>query len=248
MIVKFVLFIGIFAACFLISSASKLSPPGNFSWPLDSPKLCFAARFNLSLNFQYLKTDGNNATVNIPLDEKTYETFSVSCDNATSHEMTLFMMSGLTALFLHFKVDANHTASLTHVAGYFTINDLGNFFPNFAPSVQGTYHFSVNESAFEAIQNKSYQCNSKTTIDAFSTNANASLSSIEFENLRIQPFIDQSQKFDDFADAEICSADDEKSSNLVPIIVGASLAVLVIIVLVAYMIGRRRGRNGYQSV
>lgn len=48
--------------------------------------------------------------------------------------------------------------------------------------------------------------------------------------------------------AEVCTADDEKSSNLVPIIVGACLAVLVVIVLVAYMIGRRRGRNGYQSV
>ncbi len=39
-----------------------------------------------------------------------------------------------------------------------------------------------------------------------------------------------------------------KSSNLIPIIVGICLGILVIIVLVAYLIGRRRNRNGYQSV
>ena len=47
---------------------------------------------------------------------------------------------------------------------------------------------------------------------------------------------------------KVCQADIEKDSNLIPIIVGACLAVLVIIVLAAYLIGRRRSRNGYQSV
>ena len=54
---------------------------------------------------------------------------------------------------------------------------------------------------------------------------------------------------DDLCSIEkVCKADDEKDSNLVPIIVGACLAVLVIIVLIAYLIGRRRSRTGYQSV
>ena len=47
---------------------------------------------------------------------------------------------------------------------------------------------------------------------------------------------------------KVCQADIEKDSNLIPIIVGVCLAVLVIIVLAAYLIGRRRSRNGYQSV
>ena len=47
---------------------------------------------------------------------------------------------------------------------------------------------------------------------------------------------------------KVCAADIAKNSNLIPIIVGTCLAVLVIIVLVAYLIGRRRSRNGYQSV
>lgn len=42
---------------------------------------------------------------------------------------------------------------------------------------------------------------------------------------------------------------DSRTSDLVPIIVGACLAILVIIVLIAYLIGRARAkRQGYSSV
>jgi lysosomal-associated membrane protein 1/2 len=45
-----------------------------------------------------------------------------------------------------------------------------------------------------------------------------------------------------------CPADDE-SNSVVPIAVGAALAGLVVIVLIAYLIGRRRSRRqGYESV
>jgi hypothetical protein len=47
---------------------------------------------------------------------------------------------------------------------------------------------------------------------------------------------------------KVCTMDYFKSSNLIPIIVGVVLAILVIVILVAYLIGRRRNRNGYQSV
>jgi predicted permease len=47
---------------------------------------------------------------------------------------------------------------------------------------------------------------------------------------------------------KVCTDDLNKNSNLIPIIVGACLAALVVIVLIAYLLGRRRSRNGYQSV
>jgi len=47
---------------------------------------------------------------------------------------------------------------------------------------------------------------------------------------------------------KVCTSDYFQSSNLIPIIVGVCLGLLVIGVLVAYLIGRRRNRNGYQSV
>jgi len=42
--------------------------------------------------------------------------------------------------------------------------------------------------------------------------------------------------------------EDSRISNIVPIAVGAALAGLVVIVLVAYLIGRRRTKRGYESV
>jgi predicted permease len=47
---------------------------------------------------------------------------------------------------------------------------------------------------------------------------------------------------------KVCQADLDKDSNLIPIIVGACLATLIVVVLVAYLIGRGRTRTGYQSV
>jgi lysosomal-associated membrane protein 1/2 len=47
---------------------------------------------------------------------------------------------------------------------------------------------------------------------------------------------------------DVCEGD-VRTSDLVPIVVGACLAALVIIVLVAYLIGRARAkRQGYASV
>ncbi|KAF8792386.1 hypothetical protein HNY73_003989 [Argiope bruennichi] len=51
-----------------------------------------------------------------------------------------------------------------------------------------------------------------------------------------------------FNTAEECEADD-KVSDIIPIAVGCALAALIIIVLIAYLVGRRRSRQkGYTSV
>jgi lysosomal-associated membrane protein 1/2 len=53
---------------------------------------------------------------------------------------------------------------------------------------------------------------------------------------------------DDFGYATECDAD-FTNSDIVPIAVGCALAALVVIVLIAYLIGRKRSRQkGYQSV
>jgi hypothetical protein len=45
-----------------------------------------------------------------------------------------------------------------------------------------------------------------------------------------------------------CAADQTGTSELVPIIVGSALTVLVVFVLIAYIVGRRKHRPGYQQV
>lgn len=70
------------------------------------------------------------------------------------------------------------------------------------------------------------------------------------QNLSINTFQVQVQPFgltgDQFGAAEECQLDED--DMLIPIIVGAALAGLVLIVLLAYLIGRKRSHAGYQTI
>jgi lysosomal-associated membrane protein 1/2 len=67
------------------------------------------------------------------------------------------------------------------------------------------------------------------------------------EDFQVQPFYFDG-KTNKFSEATECSADDS-TNNIVPIAVGSALAALVLIVLIAYLIGRKRNQqSGYQSV
>jgi len=69
--------------------------------------------------------------------------------------------------------------------------------------------------------------------------------SVIIVGLKVQPFMTGSEN--DFSKAEICEADKEPN-NVVPIAVGAALAALVVLVLILYLIGRRKHQRGYQTV
>lgn len=70
---------------------------------------------------------------------------------------------------------------------------------------------------------------------------------VTFYDVRLQSFM-SSEDNGQFGEANLCP-DDFTTSNIVPIAVGIALACLVGIVLVAYVIGRRRNRaRGYESM
>lgn len=52
--------------------------------------------------------------------------------------------------------------------------------------------------------------------------------------------------FPPLSPVEECQLDE--NNMLIPIIVGAALAGLVLIVLIAYLIGRKRSHAGYQTI
>jgi len=70
---------------------------------------------------------------------------------------------------------------------------------------------------------------------------------VTFADLQMQPLKLTGGKF---ADADVCpkKTDDNSTSSIVPIAVGCALAGLIVIVLIAYLVGRRRGNRGYQQV
>ncbi|KAG9338657.1 hypothetical protein JZ751_025495 [Albula glossodonta] len=96
---------------------------------------------------------------------------------------------------------------------------------------------NTNLSLWEASVGSSYMCNKEQ-----SYNISNGLTLNTF-SLQVQPFGVKDNKF---ATAQECSMDD--TNILIPIIVGAALAGLIVIVLIAYAIGRRKTYVGYQSL
>ncbi|KAM4696419.1 lysosome-associated membrane glycoprotein 2 isoform 3-T3 [Rhinophrynus dorsalis] len=93
-----------------------------------------------------------------------------------------------------------------------------------------------NLSFWEASLGSSYMCRKEqiiTVSDDLHINA---------FDVRVQPF-DVHETFDT---AQECSLDDD--SILIPIVVGASLAGLIVIIVIAYLIGRRKSYAGYQTL
>lgn len=100
-----------------------------------------------------------------------------------------------------------------------------------------------NDTLFQAPVEKSYKCTSESHVNLTPNGAQLLMQKLQAEAFP-KPTDDL---FNDFHSAEECRSDDV--SAVVPVAVGASLIVLVVIVLVAYIIGRRRSRaRGYQSV
>lgn len=96
---------------------------------------------------------------------------------------------------------------------------------------------NTNLSLWEAAIGSSYMCNKEQNYTITSQ-----LTIYTFD-LQVQPF---GVKKGVFSTAHECSLDD--TSILIPIIVGAALAGLILIVVIAYVIGRRKTYVGYQTL
>ncbi|MED6285993.1 hypothetical protein CHARACLAT_001149 [Characodon lateralis] len=96
---------------------------------------------------------------------------------------------------------------------------------------------SNNLSLWEATVGSSYMCNKEQNFTI------TSMLSLYTFNLHVQPF---GVKNGLYSTAHECSLDD--TSILIPIIVGAALAGLILIVVIAYVIGRRKTHAGYQTL
>ncbi|XP_062606824.1 lysosome-associated membrane glycoprotein 1-like [Saccostrea cucullata] len=84
----------------------------------------------------------------------------------------------------------------------------------------------------------SYLCNKDTTFDL-----QKGFSMIT-KDLQYQAFKGNTTDFDDATECD----GDTKTAAIVPIAVGAALAGLIFLVLVAYVFGRRRSRSEYEEI
>ncbi|KAG8137536.1 hypothetical protein E2320_004775 [Naja naja] len=92
-------------------------------------------------------------------------------------------------------------------------------------------------SALKATIGKSYKCVAEETIQV-SDKAFVNMYNVQVQAFKIAGF--------KFGAVEECQLDE--NNMLIPIVVGAALAGLVLIVLIAYLIGRKRSHAGYQTI
>jgi len=114
-----------------------------------------------------------------------------------------------------------------------------------APSVD-MITASMNQTMFEAPVGKSYICKSANDMKMSSPSDSKFSVKLDVSDVRFDAF--RKEEGHSWRDGQLC-AQDEEFSDIIPIAVGAALAALVVIVLIAYFIGRRRSRRlAYQSV
>ncbi|XP_078613806.1 lysosome-associated membrane glycoprotein 1-like isoform X2 [Branchiostoma floridae x Branchiostoma japonicum] len=203
-------------------------------------KVCLMALMALQMEANYTKTDGKSASAkwNVPANPAV----SGSCGNDTS--------------VLELKYDGNDTITITFkksgASGLLQADDekfmvseisvvymeTSARFPDTNSS--GTIRTVTNNNltAFEGSVGSSYKCMAEQDV---SLSMDVMLIATD---VQVQPFGLSDNNFDT---AEECPADNE-ISNIVPIAVGCALAGLVVIVLIAYLIGRRKSHKGYQQV
>ncbi|XP_030057376.1 lysosome-associated membrane glycoprotein 1 isoform X2 [Microcaecilia unicolor] len=214
--------------------ATTLPPP--VPAPTSAPKsgkyqvngtnyTCILADMGLQLNITYLNVIKTNVLL-FNVDPQNV-TVSGNC-TVTSAILTLtFEKTSLTFMFR--KNDTTHKFYLGGV-------DVNTTLP---PDAKVPAYKAANESIMylQTTLGKSYMCKTMQVLNITDT------FSVNVFNVQVQAFnIDGNN----FGTEEECRMDED--SILVPIIVGAALAGLVLIVLIAYLIGRKRSHAGYQTI
>ncbi|KAI4903052.1 hypothetical protein NFI96_033399 [Prochilodus magdalenae] len=186
---------------------------------------CLLARMGLQLNITYFSQSQGKAVQEIVNLHPNLTKQSGSCE---SENATLKLTEDNTNLLFIFSL--NSTTNKYHLSGL----ELSAKLPDMSKPL------SVSNTSLDYLQGTlgySYMCQSEQTLNV---GQNVSLNTFQ---LQVQPF---AVSGDQFGAAEDCALDED--DMLIPIVVGAALAGLVLVVLLAYLIGRRRSHAGYQTI
>ncbi|XP_074470918.1 lysosome-associated membrane glycoprotein 1a [Sebastes fasciatus] len=199
---------------------------GTYSVNNSNGTVCLLAQMGLQLNVSYFSVSQNKTVQELVNLTPNLTSSSGSCE-ASSASLVLTQERSTT---LSFTFTLNSTSNKYHLSG---ITLLANWSDATAP-------FSASNTSLDYLRStlgRSYMCNAQQTLTVVPT------FSLNTFRLQVQPFEVTTNQF---ATAEECQMDQDQM--LIPIIVGAALAGLVLIVLIAYLIGRKRSHAGYQTI
>ncbi|XP_060754653.1 lysosome-associated membrane glycoprotein 1a [Neoarius graeffei] len=198
--------------------------PGNYSVSTNGT-VCLRARMGLQLNVTYVSKSQNKSVAVVVNVQPNVTSSSGSCESTTATLLLTGDLANLTFMF---------TLNTTTKKYQLSALNMSAAWQDMAASVH------VGNSSLEYMQGTlghSYMCSVEEVLPVVST------FTLNTFDLQVQPFgIHNNQ----FGPADVCPM--QKDNMLVPIIVGACLAGLVLIVLIAYLIGRKRSHAGYQTI
>ncbi|XP_020316592.1 lysosome-associated membrane glycoprotein 1-like isoform X1 [Oncorhynchus kisutch] len=214
------------------TTAPPPAPParperGNYTVTNGNGTACLMARMGLQLNVSFSSASLNKTVLEVVNLQPNLTKSSGSCDLDSA---TLLLKDDERATSLTLVFSLNATSSKYHLSG---VTLLAAWPDMHVP-------FSASNRSLDYLRGtlgRSYMCREEQTL---AVTVNFSLNTFQ---LQVQPF---GLKGDQFGAAEECQLDED--DMLIPIIVGAALAGLVLVVLVAYLIGRKRSHAGYQTI
>lgn len=222
-------------------SPAPLPPPDFRKWTYgDKNQTCVIVQLAVQLNVTYknVADKDTNVLYNIPANDT--KVIAGSC--ATVNQSITVQWGQQSQMMLQFT--ANETVQQFMLSEiYLAINASDVAADAKANQTLKLYHINND---FATALSMSYHCNKLQTIgftnaiDGKDIVVNATISHVQLEAFH-------KQNTDQFSTARDCEAID--TPDIVPIAVGCALAGLVVVVLIAYLVGRRRAQNsGYLSM
>ncbi|XP_008433207.1 lysosome-associated membrane glycoprotein 1b [Poecilia reticulata] len=201
---------------------------GKYNVTNSNNTVCLLAYMGLQLNITYNSTSQNKTVQEVVNVKPNVTLASGSCE---ADRAVLELKTDANKTVLTFVFTQNMTSGTYHLSE-----------ASLTTSVLGLKegNFSAKNSSLDFLPGTlgySYMCRMEQTLTVT-------------QNLSINTFQVQLQPFgvsgNAFGAAVECQLDED--DMLIPIIVGAALAGLVLVVLLAYLIGRKRSHAGYQTI
>ncbi|XP_031814610.1 lysosome-associated membrane glycoprotein 1 [Sarcophilus harrisii] len=186
---------------------------------------CLLASMGLQLNFTYEKKDNTSVRRIININPN-----KTAVNGSCSPQVAVLELNTENST-LTFRFGMNATTSKFFLQGILlnmTLSDAKK------PSFEA-FNYSLKE--LQASVGNSYKCNAEENVQVTES------FSVNIFKVRVQAFKVEGDKF---GSVEECLLDE--NNMLIPIAVGGALAGLVLIVLIAYLIGRKRSHAGYQTI
>jgi lysosomal-associated membrane protein 1/2 len=208
---------------------------------------CIISHMAVLMTFNYTKTDNKTAVVKYAIPANAAVTGACGFNGSKAYiELTFFED---WTLQLDFKNETTKKYAIEKITLSYSVHD--KYFPNITSTDNKTAEaMLMNQTIGEAPLGNVYSCKSEELLKdfTFTPGTNVFLQAMTMSDVKLSAYQNVTTKDDGYTLDYYYCADDSAVNNLVPIIVGAALAGLVLIVLIAYLIGRKRRQTGYESV